>query len=156
MNDQGLMRAKITDFGLASLLDSKVMRVKAFQVTVNMGASLPYCPPEMLDCPAGQESKVLTDRFDIFSVGVILSELLGRQRPWQNISNMRIMEKVLRGERPINLVLQTSTHPFVQFMSPIIHQCWAQNPRDRMSASDLVRNIETYPVDTSQFLSGYQ
>ncbi|MBK1987524.1 serine/threonine protein kinase [Sphaerospermopsis aphanizomenoides BCCUSP55] len=63
---------KIFDFGIAKFLNSaKQLNTKGFHGT------LPYCSPEQLD---GEE---LDSRSDIYSLGVMMFEMLTGQKPWQ-------------------------------------------------------------------------
>lgn len=65
--------AKIFDFGIAKFLNSSGVNSsnKGFHGT------LPYCSPEQLE---GEE---LDSRSDIYSLGVMMFEMLTNQKPWQ-------------------------------------------------------------------------
>ncbi len=65
--------AKILDFGIAKFLDYSVT------VSTNQGfnGTLPYCSPEQLE---GDE---LDSRSDIYSLGVMMFEMLTGKKPWQ-------------------------------------------------------------------------
>lgn len=64
---------KILDFGIARLVNYSTV------VSTNNGfnGTLPYCSPEQLD---GEE---LDSRSDIYSLGVMMFEMLTGQKPWQ-------------------------------------------------------------------------
>ncbi|WP_016951381.1 serine/threonine-protein kinase [Anabaena sp. PCC 7108] len=63
---------KILDFGIAKFLNSSnVIHTKGFHGT------LPYCSPEQLE---GDE---VDSRSDIYSLGVMMFEMLTGQKPWQ-------------------------------------------------------------------------
>ncbi len=64
---------KILDFGIAKFLNyaSKVSTNRGFNGT------LPYCSPEQLD------GEKLDSRSDIYSLGVMMFEMLTGKKPWQ-------------------------------------------------------------------------
>ena len=69
----GSVRAKVTDFGMARLVDPK--RLSALTRTVCPGTDV-YMPPEAVDDPP-----VYTEKIDCFSFGVVVVQLLTRQFP---------------------------------------------------------------------------
>ncbi|MFM7407305.1 MAG: serine/threonine-protein kinase [Cuspidothrix sp.] len=70
--------AKILDFGIAKFLGNSV------EITTSKGfhGTLPYCSPEQLD--GGN----LDSRSDIYSLGVMMFEMLTGKKPWQQETNV--------------------------------------------------------------------
>ena len=81
LTDDG--QAKILDFGLARLVTSELTRSNVMVGTVN------YMSPEQL---RGEKSD---HRADIFSIGVVLYELLSGKKPFQSDSFASTMYKIL-------------------------------------------------------------
>ena len=69
-------RAKITDFGL-----SKVKQETSIKSTVHMVGSLLWMAPELF------EGKEASQASDIFSLAIILLELVTHERPWKSAPN---------------------------------------------------------------------
>lgn len=69
----GSIRAKVTDFGMARLVDPK--RLSMITRTMCPGTDV-YMPPEAVDDPP-----LYTEKIDCFSFGVILVQILTRQFP---------------------------------------------------------------------------
>ncbi|WP_338027206.1 protein kinase domain-containing protein [Trichormus azollae] len=67
------------DFGIANFLNSSTpLNTKGFH------GILPYCSPEQLDgAELDSRSDILDSRSDIYSLGLMMFEMLTRQKPWQ-------------------------------------------------------------------------
>ncbi|MGH7599194.1 MAG: protein kinase domain-containing protein, partial [bacterium] len=86
-------RVKIVDFGLA-----KVQGVSKLTRSGIMMGTLPYMSPEQV---RGEE---LDNRSDIFSMGVVLYELLTRDLPFQGESEYVVMSSIVNQEpRPLSV-----------------------------------------------------
>jgi mitogen-activated protein kinase kinase kinase 7 len=123
---------KICDFGTACDLNT--------YMTNNKG-SAPWMAPEVF------EGSTYTEKCDVFSWGVILWEILSRQKPFDNIggSAYRIMWAVHVGHRPP--LLENCPQP----IEDLIIMCWNKTPRLRPSM-DVVVTIMTSLLE---FFSGY-
>ncbi|MBD2345705.1 serine/threonine protein kinase [Anabaena subtropica] len=64
---------KILDFGIAKFLNHTV----TFSTNKGFNGTLPYCSPEQL------EGETLDSRSDIYSLGVMMFEMLTKAKPWQ-------------------------------------------------------------------------
>ena len=73
----GNIRAKVTDFGMASLVVGAGMAVqnRSYSLTTCPGATV-YMPPE-----AVQDNPIYTNKIDCFSFGVLIIQILTRQFP---------------------------------------------------------------------------
>ncbi|AFZ58780.1 serine/threonine protein kinase [Anabaena cylindrica FACHB-243] len=113
--------AKILDFGIAKFLNSSTaIHTKGFHGT------LPYCSPEQLD---GEE---LDGRSDIYSLGVMMFEMLTGQKPWQPETNyFGAWYKAHRFEAPKAIA---DANPYIQVpqkLNDLIMTCLAKKPENR-------------------------
>jgi hypothetical protein len=91
--------AKLGDFGLAKLAegvpdkDTDTMRTLWTKPGVVMG-TIAYVSPEQA---SGER---VDGRSDIFSFGVVLYELLAGNRPFQGVSNLEVLQKIIHQDAP--------------------------------------------------------
>lgn len=77
--------AKIVDFGLARFVSPD-----ASTLTLNFAGTLAYMSPEQLS------GKALDARTDIWSLGVLMYELLGKRQPFRGDSTASLLNSILR------------------------------------------------------------
>jgi serine/threonine-protein kinase len=123
--DFGLAKAAPRDAGAATLARATTITGSAdeplSQAGVVMG-TVPYMSPEQA---AGDP---VDSRSDVFSVGIILYELLSGQRPFQGSSNTEIMKALLTAEpAPLSTVADDVPEPLVR----IVHKCLRKSPDER-------------------------
>ncbi|MFM2064911.1 MAG: hypothetical protein RLZZ507_4582 [Cyanobacteriota bacterium] len=112
---------KILDFGIAKFLNSATPnKTKGFHGT------LPYCSPEQLD--AGE----LDNRSDIYSLGVMMFEMLTGKKPWQPETNyFGAWYKVHQFEKPRAIA---QVNPYVEIpqqLNDLIMACLEKKPDNR-------------------------
>jgi len=131
-------RVKVMDFGLAKLLDSEDLIKKVTDTNVDFAVGTPgYICPEQV---RGEE---MDHRGDIYSVGVIMYELLSGRLPFVGGSSMDIL-------------LAHATEPPPRFadiglkgvvpaeIEELVLQCLAKDPNDRpQCARELAERYET-------------
>jgi len=94
--------AKLVDFGVAKLLgpedELKTRTIHEFETQAGVVVgTLPYMSPEQLT------GKSVDGRSDIYSFGVVLYELLGKQRPFSGKSAAELREAILHARpRPVS------------------------------------------------------
>jgi len=131
-------RAKITDFGMARLLDIN----QSIPMTTCPG-TLPYMSPEALDDPP-----IYAKKLDCFSFGVLTIQIITRRFPdpgphTKKVRDSRsptgIMEMpVLETERrKAHIDLINSTHPLL----PTATDCLSYSEEDRPSAQELCHHL---------------
>ncbi|HYV34444.1 MAG TPA: protein kinase, partial [Gemmataceae bacterium] len=130
-------RPMLLDFNLSNDARAEGSRV---------GGTLPYMSPEQLlatDCEPMPDSTMLDARSDLYSLGVMLYEMLTGKHPYDPLSlnvkpddlRVELLAKQRRGIVPIRRL-----NPLVNpKLARVVESCLAYNPEDRPgSASDLV------------------
>jgi serine/threonine protein kinase len=116
-------RAYLTDFGIAALEE---------ELLQNTGAvgTLPYMAPEQLDASLGPTDH----RADIYSLGVVLYELLTGRRPFRSGSLLELRALILAGSPPPPRSIEASVP---EGLEQICLRCMAKL-LDRYQGADLV------------------
>jgi serine/threonine protein kinase len=134
---------KIMDFGIA----------KAGASLTNAGEVLGtphYMSPEQV---RGRE---LDGRSDIFSMGVMLYEMITGEKPFAGQNVTTVIYKIVNEQPVPPRELDVSIHPG---LSMIISKCLAKDPEDRyQEASDLATALKSYKIVSipQQFSTGTQ
>ncbi len=116
-------RAKITDFGMAPLRDAAL-------ASPNHAACLSYMSPEEIRCDA-----VIDGRSDIFSLGVVLYEMLTGKRLFNGSSPAGTMQNVLDAEPPLPSEVNPEVPPAVDLL---VRNMLAKDPDDRVPNAEIV------------------
>ena len=118
----------LTDFGLAKLLESPSSTLTAIQ----LGTPL-YIAPEQVTGYAGNE------RSDIYSLGIILYEMVTGTLPFQGDSPTAVMSQHLKTAPPSPMLINPNIPPALEM---VILRCLAKDPAARFpSASSLAAAI---------------
>ena len=124
-------RVKVLDFGLARAVDADVVRLgeDVTYVGTTVGTilgTMPYMSPEQI------EAKPLDHRTDLFSLGIVLYELVTGERPFRGSSRAALMSSILKdhvkpvGERRADLP---------EDVCRLIDRCLEKEPRDRVQTA---------------------
>jgi len=114
--------AKILDFGIAKFLNTTevITSIKGFYGT------LPYCSPEQL------EGGNLDSRSDIYSLGVMMFEMLTGQKPWQpETDEFGAWYRVHLFAPPKHISDVNSRLQIPQQLNDLIINCLAKKPEQR-------------------------
>lgn len=130
-------RIKVMDFGLAKLVDGETLR-KVTDTNVDFAVGTPgYICPEQV---RGEE---MDHRGDIYSVGVMMYELLTGQLPFQGPTSMDILLAHATEQPPAfaDLGLESWVPEEVE---ELVMECLAKDPADRpQSARELAERYDT-------------
>ncbi|GIL85727.1 hypothetical protein Vretimale_13165 [Volvox reticuliferus] len=122
---------KLTDFGLARL------RVTVMPTEHPDAGTPAYMAPECFDV----ENNVVTDKADIFSLGVLLWEMLMGRRPWARLANplaVALMVAYSGARLSLNDLGEDRCPPK---LGRLIHACWERDPARRPAAAEVVKQL---------------
>ncbi|GIL59753.1 hypothetical protein Vafri_14487 [Volvox africanus] len=122
---------KLTDFGLARL------RVTVMPTEHPDAGTPAYMAPECFDL----ENNIVTHKADIFSLGVLLWEMLTCKRPWQGLVNPLAVALMVayNGERLTLSDLGEDRCP--PKLARLIEACWERDPARRPAAAELAKHL---------------
>ncbi len=128
---------KVMDFGLAKLLDP-VSR-QAANIT---GAEFAIGTPGYM-CPEQAKGEEMDNRGDLYSIGVILFELLTGKLPFHGTSTMEVL--IAHATEPPPSFMQVGAADWVPpAIETVVQACLAKSPAQRpASARDLAERYET-------------
>eukprot|EP00198_Chlamydomonas_reinhardtii_P005904 XP_001695240.1 predicted protein [Chlamydomonas reinhardtii] len=124
--------AKITDFGLARFKANTALTTAEIEV-----GTAPYMAPEVF--LANADVKV-TDRADVYSLGIIINEMVTRQRPWEGMRPVVIgFQVAMERKRP---PLPAPDHPLCPpGLRSLIERCLRHNPEERPSSAEIAKRL---------------
>jgi hypothetical protein len=128
---------KITDFGIARLEKSEMVKTKdeTFMGTIY------YCSPEQL-----KEFKNIDRRTDIFSMGVVLYQLLTGRLPFQEASIAETIHKIIHGDPdpPRKIAPEIPAR-----LEGVVLKCLAKDPAHRFQTAKAVKEalVECTPFE---------
>ncbi len=130
-------RVKVLDFGLAKLLhpqaEDRDPDSKPSDLTRdgNLLGTLPYMSPEQL------QGKLLDQRTDIFSFGVLLCEMMTGERPFRGDSVAELVSAILRDKPP---AIGGRRPRLSRSLGRILRRCLEKDPRRRFPSAAEARD----------------
>ncbi len=123
--------AKISDFGLARCRHATYLNTRIDAGTVA------YLGPEAFDPQIGG----IGNAIDLFSLAVVMWQLVAHAQPWEGLSNVAIIYQVavLRTRNPLPADDPEACPPR---LAALIERCWATDPRSRPDADHVVSELE--------------
>ncbi len=136
---QGTDRVKITDFGLAF---AEAELVSQATPSETIAGTLHYMSPEQIQDPRSVEA-----RSDVYSLGVVLFEMLIGERPYRGVGHA-LMLQVVHDEPPAPRTLDSA---IPRDLDTIVQRCLANLPSRRYAtarelADDLERFLRGEPI----------
>lgn len=123
----------LCDFGMANIVNKKLMGVKAFKDVDQRGGSLFYLAPEMFE---GDVEVHALMPVDIYAYGIMAYCGITRYKPWNDLGKKPYVKMIRSGNRPsfsaIPIWKEFTEHPFKNDLIAFIEQCWAQEARNRL------------------------
>jgi serine/threonine protein kinase len=114
----------LTDFGIARLLESASPRLT--QTDAIMGTPA-YISPEQAQ---GQD---VDQRSDIYSLGIILYEMVTGRVPFVADTPLAVLSKHISDPLPLPSIVKSDIHPSIE---KVILKALAKEPKDRFSTAD--------------------
>ena len=128
---RGDSSACLCDFGLCNFLD--------YKKSMTVGAGTPvYQAPEV------RTDKKYTVSVDIWSVGMLMLELVTRERPYHPDTPKQIEEKLAKGIPPTMIretVKSKLSVPCPLGYIALMNECWSQKPEDRPSCKEILKVV---------------
>lgn len=124
LDDRG--RAKICDFGLA-----QVKHASSRSDVGGISGTPAWLSPERV------EGKTPTEKGDVYALGLLLWALLTSQEPYDQVSNIFVLMKMIQEGRCESLP-DDAPEPY----AAIIKRCWAMAPEDRPSADQVAHELK--------------
>ncbi|XP_061408692.1 leucine-rich repeat serine/threonine-protein kinase 1 isoform X1 [Lethenteron reissneri] len=132
----------------AKLADYGVSRLSFGQGSRGSEGTPGYQAPEV------RPGFVFDERVDVFSLGMVIYELLSGQRPTVEGRPLDVVRKLIRGERP-TVPLEAWRH--AQPLAEIMEHCWKTCPKQRPSSHEVVTSLcdptsacQAYSVECGQ------
>jgi len=124
---------KISDFGTTLMKNATLKQI------LTAGALPDHMPPEQI------QEKELTLRSDIYSLGVVMFQLLCGQLPYKADSNVELIEKINRAPIPSILEIRPDIPPN---MVRIVERCLQKNPDDRYQTwGEMIQDLSTIDAE---------
>lgn len=127
-------RAVVLDFGISAAITAERQRLNTKLTVQGTSIGTPqYMSPEQA---AGQE---VTDRSDVYSLGLVAFELVTGRPPFEESNAMAVIAAHINKDPPNVLTLRSDLSPsFAQ----LIDRCLAKEATNRPAADDVVRALD--------------
>ncbi|KDO28392.1 TKL/DRK protein kinase [Saprolegnia parasitica CBS 223.65] len=125
-------RCKVSDFGLSRFKKKHMMDSQH-----TMG-SIPWMAPEV------STDNLLTEKVDVYAIGIIIFECLTSEMPYPAIPIQGIPHLVAKGRRPTDYAKLENIPSELDGLVALMKACWAPSPADRPDFDLIVDTIELH------------
>ena len=139
-------RVKVLDFGLAKQQLSDALGHETALPTANLTGEGRILGTVAYMAPEQALGKLVDQRSDIFSLGVVLFEMATGQKPFSGDSNVSVLSAVLKDTPP----LVTDLRPHLpRELGRMVKRCLAKDPEERyQTAKDLRNDLKALKEDS--------
>ncbi len=131
MIENGELYAKLADFGLSH----STALITAKRTVHKVCGSPAWSSPEHL-----LQESTYSNESDVYSLGVVLWELLTLRQPWEGLSDVQIITALLVQQRGLD-VPDDVDHPFLTALRDTVRLCLLPVSADRPTVSEVVRSL---------------
>ena len=133
--------AELADFGLAKVAETVAMTInKGVQASAS---TLKILAPERLN-PRSRDNH---EKGDIYSLGLLIWEIMMGKMAYAGLSESAIIQKVLAGEREELPVYMP------EFYRELITRCWQAVPEQRPPVAEILRLLQAYVIPDLEALN---
>jgi serine/threonine-protein kinase len=125
-------RAKVLDFGLAKVKEPEVGGEGLTHTGTILGTPA-YMAPEQC-----KSARAASDRSDMYSLGIILYEMLSSDIPFDAETDAELLSKHMFSEPP---PLQQKAPHVAPQLCALVHRMLRKEPQDRPSAAEVVQEL---------------
>jgi len=124
---------KVLDFGLAKrmtsghIVHSQNIALTDLSLPGQIVGTIAYMSPEQI------LGKDIDQRSDLFSLGIVLYEMLTGQHPWPRTSSVDTLHAILHDDPPLKVTSLSGAE-----LAPIVQKLLCKNPADRYPSADAV------------------
>jgi hypothetical protein len=133
----------ITDFGIVQITGAASV-VTGMKIKNARGATPTYTSPENIADLKNKRSFEITEKSDVFSIGIILLEMFTRHNAWEK--KTFVSDKLLEGLRP-EIKFPKMEENCANILKQLISNCWIENPQSRPSMEEISRTLRDLRED---------
>lgn len=124
-----LINCKVSDFNTSTYIDPGGTR--------GFSGTKGFVAPEVAHVSKAKERSIYNHTADVFSFGMLLYQMIARQRPFHNLPSYSVQPAIEDGQRP---GLEDCPEAKVGFfyLTHIMKKCWQGNPDDRPLTEKIV------------------